>query len=66
MSKCASGTAQSWTLHLNYKSEMNGSDPEKPACVCSDRIGTCDSLQALVKGRENGDGRSLKEQHRWE
>lgn len=45
---------------------MSGSDPEKPGCVCSEQTGTCDSLQALVKGRENGDGRSSKEAHRWD
>lgn len=58
--------SQSWTLHLNYKSQMNGSDPEKLGCVCFDKIGACDKLQALMKGRENGDGYYLKEQHRWE
>lgn len=45
---------------------MNGSDPEKLCCVCFDKIGACDKLQALMKGRENGDGYYLKEQHRWE
>lgn len=34
--------------------------------VCFDKIGACDKLQALMKGRENGDGHYLKEQHKWE
>lgn len=62
---CASWTSQSWTLHLNYKRETNGRDPRELGCVCCAEIGTGDQLQALVAGRESGDGRSLKEQRRW-
>lgn len=63
MNKGVNRTPPSWTLRLNYKSQMKGCDPEKPCCVCFDKIGAGDRRQALVKGRANGDGQSLKEQH---